>query len=124
MRVWDLAGREPPKVLRLHGGTVADARFSPDGRWVVTAGPETAGIWSATTGSFVSQLHGPNELLRGAAFTPDSRSVVTVEQDGTVRRAPCEVCGQLDELVLLAEKRLDATGRQLTDEQRRRYLDE
>ena len=30
-----------------------DARFSPDGRWVVTAGPVTAGLWSATSGRLV-----------------------------------------------------------------------
>jgi hypothetical protein len=62
--------------------------------------------------------------LRAAAFTPDSRAVVTVERDGTVRRAPCEACAPLDELMRLADARLAATGRRLTDDQRRRYLDE
>jgi WD40 repeat protein len=122
--VWDIASGERLPALRMHGGTVADARFSPDGRWVVTAGPVKAGIWSAATGSFVGFLDGPTELLRAAAFTPDSRAVVTVERDGTVRRAPCEACAPLGELMRLADARLAATGRRLTDDQRRRYLDE
>jgi WD40 repeat protein len=123
--VWDLAAGRPVSVLRAHSSTVADARFSPDGRWIVTAGPTTAGVWSASTGTFVGFLRGPTEPpVRAAAFTPDSRSVVTVEPGGTVRRASCEICVPLDELVQLADTRLAATGRQLTDEQRRGFLDD
>jgi WD40 repeat protein len=115
--VWDLASGDFVR-LTAHGGAVADARFSPDGRWIVTAGPKTAGVWSAASGAFVGFLRGATELLEAAAFTPDSRSVVTLEESGAVRRAACETCGTLDELLQLADARIEATGTALTEEQR------
>jgi WD40 repeat protein len=116
--LWYLASGDFVR-LTAHGGAVADARFSPDGRWIVTAGPKTAGVWSAASGAFVGFLRGATELLDAAAFTPDSRSVVTVEEGGVVRRAACEACGTLDQLLRLADARLETTGNALTDEQRR-----
>jgi WD40 repeat protein len=116
--LWDLVSGDFVR-LTAHGGAVADARFSPDGRWIVTAGPKTAVVWSAASGAFVGFLRGATELLDAAAFTPDSRSVVTLEEGGVVRRAACEACGTLDELLRLADARLEATGNALTDEQRR-----
>jgi hypothetical protein len=46
---------------------------------------------------------------------------LTGGDDGTVRRYRCVVCGGIDELVGLAERRLAATGRELTAEERERY---
>lgn len=71
------------------------------------------------SGAFVGFLRGATELLEAAAFTPDSRSVVTLEEGGVVRRAACEACGTLDELLQLADARLVATGKALIEEQRR-----
>jgi hypothetical protein len=42
--------------------------------------------------------------------------------DGTVRLFRCQVCGGVDELKELADERLEETGRQLTDEERARYV--
>ena len=42
-RIWDARTGESLWVLRGHSGTVFDASFSPNGRWVVTGGPTTAG---------------------------------------------------------------------------------
>ncbi len=109
-------------TLRFHQGAVTDARFSPDSRWIVTAGPGTAAIWSAETGKQLDVLHGPKDLLASAAFAPDSRSIITRERDGTVRRATCEVCGDVEELLSIADARLAATGRVLTDAERRTYV--
>ncbi len=43
-RLWDAETGELAQVLRCHYGRVADANFSPDGRWIVTAGPATVGL--------------------------------------------------------------------------------
>ena len=120
-RIWDARTGRLLQLLTGHFGTVADARFSPDGRWVVTAGPITAGLWNARTGELVRYLRGPRSQLTAAAFT-DDRTIVTSEADGTTRKAVCNECGSLDELVAIAEARLERTGRQLTPEERQRYF--
>jgi WD40 repeat protein len=104
--------------------SVQDARFSPDGRWLVTAGPKSARLWTAE-GELGRYLYGPRSPLTAVAFEPDSRGVVSLERDGdvnVVRRWSCEICGDLDELTALARARLLGTGRTLSDEERARYL--
>ena len=120
-RIWDARTGELLQVLTGHFGSVDDARFSPDGRWVVTAGPVSAGLWNARTGELVRYLRGPEPRLTAAAFTSDD-TIVTVETDGTRRKAVCAVCGELPALVELAETRLAETGRQLTPQERQRYF--
>ena len=86
-------------------------------------GPTTAGLWSAATGKFVeAPERARNRLLTAAAFTPDSRGIVTSERNGDVRRAVCVICGGVDELLPLARERLEATKRVLTDAERRLYV--
>jgi WD40 repeat protein len=121
--VWDVArGVKVYTIEEAQSASVEDARFSPDGRWLVTAGPISARVWTAD-GRPLSYLYGPKEPpLTAVAFEPDSRTVVSREADGTVRRYRCELCGGLDELTALAESRLRATNRTLTDEERVRYL--
>ena len=120
-RVWDVRTGVSLHQLHKHFGSVVDARYSPDGRWIVTGGPQTAGLWTSA-GEFVGYLRGPTTLLTAAAFLPDSRTVITAERGGTVRAYRCLICGTIPELVRLAEQRLAATGRTLTAEERRRYL--
>ena len=109
-------------MLQGHFGPVQDAQFSPDGRWVVTAGPGRAGLWDARTGALVTLLRGHEGTLTSASFDLSGRVIVTGGVDGTVRTYVCEICGGLDERVELAERRLAATGRELTPEERERYL--
>ena len=56
------------------------------------------------------------------AFDPDGRTIVTGGVDGTVRTYACDICGGLDELLPLAARQLARTGRELTPEERDRYL--
>ncbi len=120
--VWDVAtGTEAVRIEEAQSVSVADARLSPDGRWLVTAGRKSARLWTAD-GQFVRSLYGPKDPLTAVGFEADSRAVVSREEGGVVRRWRCELCGGLDELVSLAEKRLRRTGRSLTDEERARYL--
>jgi WD40 repeat protein len=119
--VWDARTGELSHVLTGHFGAVQDARFSPDGRWVVTAGPITAGLWNARTGELVRYLRGPTSALIAAAFT-DNDTIVTSEADGSRRQAGCTVCGELPALLALADARLGRAGRQLTPQEREQYL--
>ena len=102
---------------------MADAQFSPDGRWIVTAGPVSARLWNVEDGRSLMYLYGPKPTLTAAAFESDSRTIVTREESGAVRRYACELCGGIEELSALAESRLRATGRELTEAEQARFLD-
>jgi WD40 repeat protein len=121
--VWDVAtGKPVHRFAEAHSASVADARFSPDGRWIVTAGPISARVWSVAEGRSLGYLYGPKSPLTAVAFGSDSQTIVSREEDGTVRRYVCELCGGLDQLTTLARSRLRGTGRALTADERARYL--
>jgi WD40 repeat protein len=130
-RVWNARTGRSLETLRGHFGPVQAASFSPDGRWVVTAGPRTAGLWDIRTGQFFAPTGLKNDpFLRGhtggpltsATFAPDGRRVLTASADGTARTYFCAVCGGIYDLVRLAQSRIAALERYLTQAERRRYL--
>jgi WD40 repeat protein len=109
-RIWNVHGRLQPRVIRFHFGPLGGAAFSRDGRWVVTAGPSTAGVGSASTLRRMFLLRGPTKRLIGAAFAGrNGQTVVTASKDGTIRVYHCEICGGIDELLLLAQRRLSSS---------------
>jgi WD40 repeat protein len=120
-RVWDASTGELRHVLQGHFALVSDAAFSPDGRWIATAGPGTAGLWTASDGKLVYYLRGHEGILTSVAFAPDGL-LATGGEDGTVRLFRCPVCGGIDERPALAGERLEGTGRELTPDERERYL--
>ncbi len=122
VRIWDVETGEGVELPLQHNSEVRDARFSPDGRWIVTAAAGRAALFDARDGSPVMRLQGHEGQFTSAAFDPSGRTIVTGGVDGTVRRYDCEICGGLGDLVELAERRLAATGRELTAEERERYL--
>jgi WD40 repeat protein len=108
-RIWDVRARLrlPKHVIRWHFGPLGGAMFSPDGRWVVTAGPSAAGVGSVLTARRLLLLRGHSRPLIGAAFAGrNGRTIVTASKDGTIRVYPCEICGGVDELLRLAKRRL------------------
>jgi WD40 repeat protein len=119
-RIWDARTGETIWVLSGHSAHVFDASFSANGRWVVTGGPITAGVWDATTGQRIYFLQGHEGPVRAAEFVSPTR-IVTRGDDG-VRTYVCDVCGDLGELVALADERLSRSGRRLSPAERRRYL--
>jgi WD40 repeat protein len=121
VRIWDVETGEAIGFPLQHNSEVHDARFSSDGRWIVTAANRAA-LFDARTGLLVLRLQGHDGSITSAAFAPDGRTIVTGGDDGTVRRYVCETCGGLDALVSLAEKRLAATGRVLSPDEREQYL--
>ena len=119
-RLWDARTGETVWVLRGHGGTVFDASFSPNGRFVVTGGPATAGVWDTVTRERFYFLQGHEGPVRAATFSSPTR-IVTRGDDG-VRSYVCDVCGGLRQLVALADRRLAATSRELSSDERVKYL--
>jgi hypothetical protein len=119
-RIWDTRTGKTIWVLRGHAGTVFDASFSPDGRLVVTSGPSTAGLWDATTGDRIYFLKGDGGAVLAAAFLSPTR-IVTRGHDG-VRTFDCDTCGDLADLLALADRRLSITGRTLTPDEQARFV--
>jgi TPR repeat protein len=65
---------------------VVSARFSPDGRLVVTGGEDSlALIWDSATGKELMRLSGHTNRLETADFSPDGRRAVTAGDDNTAR---------------------------------------
>ncbi|MEX1251893.1 MAG: TIR domain-containing protein, partial [Hyphomonas sp.] len=76
------AGESLPPLL--HGGDVFSARFSPDGKRVVTTSEDgTAKVWDATTGALIALLIGHQGRVSAADFSGDGASLVTASHDAT-----------------------------------------
>jgi WD40 repeat protein len=82
---WPLTLKER-KRLPGHKGRVAIVRYSPDGRYLVTAGDGTAvRLWKMPSGDPFHTLEGHDRIALCATFAPDRRTLAT---GGT----PQEVC--------------------------------
>jgi len=101
-------------------GTINGVGISPDGRWVVTAGPFSAGLWRSSSTGIHTYLRETDRPV-AAEFTSDRR-IVTLARDGKMREWICDYCGSLDELIRTAKARLAATGRTFTRAERARFL--
>jgi WD40 repeat protein len=108
-RLWNVTTGRGVHRLVAHFGPVAGVAFSPNGRWVATAGPTSAGLWPVTTGRLLFYLRGQTQPLTSVSFSPDGHTILTSSQDGTVETFSCEVCGELDSLMRVAEQRLART---------------
>jgi WD40 repeat protein len=93
-------------------GTVATGAFSPDGRWIVTAGPISAALWQTGAERPYLYLRGGKtnlHFLTAVTFGPEGRLILSASQDGSVGLYRCEVCGNLKQLIAIAERRLSAS---------------
>src|SRR5262249_57225361 len=95
-----------------HRHVVRTGRFSPDGKWVVTASNDgTARIWSTETGQEWMTLPAAQGEMVSAEFSSDSQRVLTVSTDGLVRIWP------VDPLPVAATRK----PRELTADERARF---
>jgi WD40 repeat protein len=94
LRVWDVAAGHVLGVpIKLQGVQVTPARFSPDGRWVVTGdGAGGARVWDATTGRAVTPPLRQGGSLVAVAFSADGKQLTTVGKRGTLCtwELPCD----------------------------------
>jgi WD40 repeat protein len=105
-RIWSVASGKTVHRLKFHVSTVSHAVFSPDGRWVVTAGPTAAAIWQVRTGLRKYDLRGAKGNLTTAAWSPDSRRVVIGDSGGGVEAFTCTLCTGQPALTAIAKQRL------------------
>jgi WD40 repeat protein len=88
-RIWDAL--EGKKLADLEGESMPRAALSPDGKRLVgyyhffDKDRLHAIIWDADSGKKLTFLQGHEQEITAAAFSPDSRLIVTMSADATVR---------------------------------------
>jgi WD40 repeat protein len=120
VRIWNAKTGVLETTLVGQFGIVNDASLSPDDRWVVSAGPFSAGLWRSSSSAIHTYLRDTDRPL-AAGFLSDTQ-IVTQARDGKVREWTCDYCGSLDELIRIARARLSATSRTFSAQERREFL--
>jgi WD40 repeat protein len=99
-KIWDAeSGRE---LLTLSGRTGSIVVFSPDGNRLATADSQTATVWDSRSGQELLTLSGHMDFIDSVAFSPDSKRLATVGQDGIVQVYALDI----QSLLKLAKKRI------------------
>ena len=82
-RLWDVASGKELAVLRGHQAPIDTVVFSPDGRWLVTAGGDnTARLWDVASGKELALLR-HEDIVFAVAFNPTGTQLATAGGDGT-----------------------------------------
>ncbi|WP_437657772.1 beta-propeller domain-containing protein [Sorangium sp. So ce1182] len=85
LAVWDLSTGKPVRVMKGHGGMVADVAVTPDGRLALSASyDKTVRVWDLSTGQAVQTMEGHASNVHGVAVTPDGRLALSASIDGKV----------------------------------------
>jgi WD40 repeat protein len=110
--VWLWDARTGEVMRKLQGPNARDVQFSPDGHWLVAAGPTTTALWEldVKTENVPGFLRASVERPFSAAGFggPDGRLIIATSLDGTLRVFHCDLCGRARELLALAKRRIAA----------------
>jgi WD40 repeat protein len=121
-QIWDVKTGKLVRELRGHADTVQHARFSPDGRRLVTASADaTVKVWFADTGQIITTFANHRAMVFDALLSPDGNRILTASADRTAKVLDCRFCFSLNKIRELA---MQHPPRALTEEERTEFLHE
>ena len=95
-QTWDARDGKPLATSGMHDS--GSWEFSPDGEFFVTAGGKhvadrSARVWETQTGKLRATIQGNQTWVHTLRFSPDSRRIVTLSDDGVTRIFDLETSG-------------------------------
>ena len=86
-RLWDVSSGILIAVLKGHAGPIFFARFSPDGKNIMTNSNDgIVKIWDASTGNLLKNIKAHTGRKRDfAKFSPDGEKIITYSVDSTAK---------------------------------------
>jgi WD40 repeat protein len=75
--LWDVGTKKKIGNEMHHDGYILGAVFSPEGKWVLTAGDQTARLWDAITTNPVGFNMKHQRPVSKAVFSPDGKQILT-----------------------------------------------
>jgi WD40 repeat protein len=84
--VWDIDSREAVHRLVGHTNTVRAITYSPDQRWIASAGGDrNVRIWDASSGQLRSTMTGHRDDIELLAFSADARTLASADRMGSLK---------------------------------------
>lgn len=84
-KIWEVATGNLILDLGPHASHVLQANFSPDSRYVATAGANYAKIWEVPSGAELRSVGNHPERVNAVNFNPGGDRLLTASADGTVK---------------------------------------
>jgi WD40 repeat protein len=78
IKLWNVSTAQETHVLKGPVGFVRALAFSPDDRWLASAGEDgTVKLWEVATGRELHTLRGHGDAVTGVAFSPDGQTLAS-----------------------------------------------